>query len=176
MFFYQVPTAHRQTRFSRVVDVLLSGVRVGQVHASDALVRFFLSRLVVREARSPGVKHSHFSHAEAPVSSTGTASARHRALSWPRNAVLDRRSSNGGTPFNIICNLWKDVCTLDIDGFIAQKRAHRWPGSLFRPTAQHRDFLCVPSMLWWDHPATTCSYDLRSLNIPPVKGELVGNG
>ena len=37
---------------------------------------------------------------------------------------------------------------------------------------------CVLSMLWWDHPATTCSYDHRSLNIPPVKTarELVGVG
>ena len=54
MFLCQVPTAHRQTMFNRVVDVLLTGVREGQVHASDAIVRFFLSRLVVRKARSPG--------------------------------------------------------------------------------------------------------------------------
>ena len=54
MFLCQVPTAHRQTRFNRVVDVLLTGVREGQVHASDAIVRLFLSRVVVRRARSPG--------------------------------------------------------------------------------------------------------------------------
>ena len=53
MFFCQVPTAHRQSRFNRVVDVLLTGVREGQVQASDAIVRFFLSILVVRKARSP---------------------------------------------------------------------------------------------------------------------------
>ena len=41
-------------RFNRVVDDLLTGVREGQVHASDAIVRFFLSKLVVRRARSPG--------------------------------------------------------------------------------------------------------------------------
>ena len=58
--------------------------------------------------------------------------ARHRLgtgpFHGPENAVLDRRSSNGGTPLNIVRNLWKDVRTLDIDGFIAQKRAQRWPG------------------------------------------------
>ena len=168
MFLCQVPTARRRAGFNREVDVLLTGVRKGQVQASGAVVRFFLSRLV-------GNIHTSLMR-RARVSSTGTASDRHRELSRPRNAVLDRCSSSGGTPLNIVRNLWKDVRTLDIDGFIAQKRADRWHGHC----SDRRHSIGISCVCLRFFGGFTLQVDalaiLRSLNIPPVKEELVGGG